>query len=123
MPAAPAFPHLLPWELQDALELEELKAVHTGDCKSCYGAESVQRKCCNTCEELKAAYVDKGWNAAAVAKTAEQCKDLPSDLDPASASQDGEGCNIAGFLLVNKVAGNLNAALGEIHVQDSRHIH
>lgn len=113
----------MPWEVQDALEAEELKAVHEGDCKSCYGAESASRKCCNTCEELKAAYVDKGWNAAAVSKIASQCKDVPSSRDPAEQSQEGEGCNLQGYLLVNKVAGNLNAALGEIHVQDSRHIH
>jgi len=32
------------------------------DCESCYGAESETHKCCPTCDEVKAAYRQKGWS-------------------------------------------------------------
>lgn len=35
----------------------------------------------------------------------------------------GEGCRIAGSLLVNKVAGNFHVALGTSHSQGMRHVH
>eukprot|EP00490_Sorites_sp_Unknown_P004126 CAMPEP_0114659490 /NCGR_PEP_ID=MMETSP0191-20121206/17959_1 /TAXON_ID=126664 /ORGANISM="Sorites sp." /LENGTH=113 /DNA_ID=CAMNT_0001884883 /DNA_START=280 /DNA_END=619 /DNA_ORIENTATION=- len=30
-------------------------------CGSCYGAESTPNQCCNTCEDIQAAYHAKGW--------------------------------------------------------------
>jgi len=32
------------------------------DCESCYGAESEEHKCCPTCDDVKAAYRQKGWS-------------------------------------------------------------
>jgi hypothetical protein len=32
------------------------------DCESCYGAESDEHKCCPTCDDVKAAYRQKGWS-------------------------------------------------------------
>ena len=31
-------------------------------CMSCYGAETSMRKCCNTCDEVRAAYRQKNWH-------------------------------------------------------------
>jgi endoplasmic reticulum-Golgi intermediate compartment protein 3 len=39
----------------------EKKGVPDGYCGSCYGANSHENQCCNTCEEVRAAYREKGW--------------------------------------------------------------
>jgi hypothetical protein len=44
-----------------------------GYCGSCYGAETETRRCCNTCESVRQAYLDKGWSSTTVVKSAEQC--------------------------------------------------
>ena len=30
-------------------------------CESCYGAETPEKRCCNTCEDVREAYRRKGW--------------------------------------------------------------
>ena len=30
-------------------------------CESCYGAETPEKRCCNTCEDVREAYRKKGW--------------------------------------------------------------
>ncbi|MCL4419317.1 hypothetical protein M1146_04420 [Patescibacteria group bacterium] len=31
-------------------------------CGTCYGAEDEEHKCCNTCQEVQAAYHRMGWD-------------------------------------------------------------
>ena len=31
-------------------------------CGSCYGGELPESGCCNTCEEVREAYIKKGWS-------------------------------------------------------------
>jgi endoplasmic reticulum-Golgi intermediate compartment protein 3 len=119
-PIASRFEHLLPWEQEQRDQEVESKTIPEGYCGSCYGAETSTRKCCNTCEDVKSAYIDKGWNAASVSATAEQCKNAPKHE---SEGLEGEGCRVSGSMLVNKVAGNINVAMGTIHVRETRHIH
>lgn len=33
-----------------------------GYCGSCYGGTEPENGCCNTCEEVRQAYVNKGWS-------------------------------------------------------------
>jgi len=61
----------------------------------------MRQDCCNTCDEVKKAYIARSWNAMAVAKTAEQC--IREDKHPVILSKKGEGCRIHGYMLVNKV--------------------
>ena len=65
-------------------------------CGSCYGADTAEQPCCNTCESVVTAYNGKGWSVADVERTAEQC--VREKHDPLSAVQKGEGCNLAGWL-------------------------
>lgn len=65
--------------------------------------------------------MERGWNAAGVAAKAEQCAEARTE--ESQAGLEGEACRVHGFMLVNKVAGNLNVAMGDIRVQDTRHIH
>jgi len=90
-------------------------------CLSCYGAESPTRKCCNTCQELKDAYVATGWSTTEIMKTSVQCLAEPSN--PFANVKKGEGCRVWGQLKVNKVSGNIHIAHGESIVRDGRHIH
>lgn len=90
-------------------------------CGSCYGAETLTRKCCNTCEELLRAYQEHQWNIVDIMRNSSQCihdrarQFATTDLD--------EGCTITGLMKVNKVSGNFHIAHGESVVRDGRHIH
>mmetsp|Transcript_25413 Transcript_25413/g.76330 ORF Transcript_25413/g.76330 Transcript_25413/m.76330 type:complete len:416 (-) Transcript_25413:13-1260(-) len=98
------------------------RALAPGACLSCYGAETEQQKCCNTCDDLLRAYGTKGWGVADIKKEAPQCADerVAGSL---SSPKKGEGCRLAGWLEVNKVAGNVHVAMGESAVQNGRFIH
>merc|ERR1712072_1607618 len=79
------------------------------ECLSCLEAEEEDR-CCNTCQELKDAYSDKGLPYFHVMDTAVQCRDQI-------------GCQVFGDVLVNKVGGNVHVALGKSTIRDGKHVH
>ena len=93
-----------------------------GYCGSCYGAETPERPCCNTCHILKAAYLDKGWSVAGLEAHAAQCV-KEAALHQDEGGKPGEGCRTWGVIKVNKVAGTLYAAMGETHIKGYRHVH
>ncbi|GJW22481.1 endoplasmic reticulum-Golgi intermediate compartment protein 3-like protein [Tanacetum coccineum] len=89
-------------------------------CGSCFGAQAKEEDCCNSCEEVREAYRAKGW-ALSDPDSIDQCKRegfLQSIKDEA-----GEGCNIYGFLDVNKVAGNFHFAPGKSFRESNIHVH
>jgi hypothetical protein len=90
-------------------------------CGSCFGAERESGQCCNTCDDLRAAYAERGWDAGEVLRNSDQC--LRDRKNPGAAAKEGEGCRIAGFMMVNKVAGNFHIAMGETHQRGAGHIH
>ncbi|KAL0581151.1 vacuolar protein sorting-associated protein 45 [Marasmius crinis-equi] len=78
-------------------------------CGSCYGGLEPASGCCNTCEEVRMAYVNRGWsftNPDAI----EQCKN--EGWADKLREQANEGCNIAGRIRVNKVIGNIHLSPG-----------
>ncbi|KAJ8080455.1 vacuolar protein sorting-associated protein 45 [Marasmius tenuissimus] len=78
-------------------------------CGSCYGGLEPASGCCNTCEEVRMAYVNRGWsftNPDAI----EQCKN--EGWADTLREQANEGCNIAGRIRVNKVIGNIHLSPG-----------
>jgi len=80
-----------------------------GYCGSCYGGVEPEGGCCNTCEEVRQSYVNRGWsftNPDAV----EQC--VREGWADKLKEQASEGCNIAGRIRVNKVVGNINFSPG-----------
>jgi len=89
-------------------------------CESCYGAESEDLKCCNNCEEVRAAYKTKGW-AFSTGEGIIQCEREGWSEEIKLTNE--EGCNIHGKLTVNKVAGNFHIAPGKNMQQYSVHIH
>lgn len=59
-------------ELGKQDEVFNATKLDPGRCESCYGAESEDMKCCNTCADVREAYRRKGW-AFKNADSIEQC--------------------------------------------------
>lgn len=88
-------------------------------CGSCYGAETEDRKCCNTCQEVKEAYNKKTWKFDA--KGVEQCKDGSGSEDEENALK--EGCQIYGYIEVNRVGGSFHMGPGRSYSINHVHVH
>jgi len=94
--------------------------IDKNPCGSCYGSETEDRQCCNTCDEVQEQYRKKGWaftNPDSIA----QC--VKEGFSQKMAEQAGEGCQVYGYLLVNKVAGNFHFAPGKSFQQHHMHVH
>ncbi|KAL9253609.1 Endoplasmic reticulum-Golgi intermediate compartment protein 3-like protein [Drosera capensis] len=89
-------------------------------CGSCYGAEAVDDDCCNSCEDVREAYRKKGW-AISNPDLIDQCK--REGFLERIKEEEGEGCNIYGFLEVNKVGGNFHFSPGKSFQQSGVHVH
>lgn len=89
-------------------------------CGSCYGAETADRRCCNTCSDIREAYRLKGWAVVDLSNYV-QCRN--EGLDVKLKNADREGCRVHGHLLVNKVAGNFHFAPGKSFEQSHMHVH
>jgi hypothetical protein len=96
-------------------------------CGPCYGA---REGCCNSCDEVRGAYVAKGWDAGDMSRNSEQCvregrtaEGGQHKLAMGPAAGSTEGCRLSGHLQVNKVAGNFHIAMGETHQRGAGHIH
>ncbi|CAM6019437.1 unnamed protein product [Sphagnum balticum] len=89
-------------------------------CGSCFGAETADDECCNSCEEVREAYRKKGW-AVTNPDLIDQCK--REGFLQKIKEEEGEGCNVYGSLEVNKVAGNFHFAPGKSFQQSNMHVH
>lgn len=89
-------------------------------CGPCYGAEQTPESCCNTCDEVQAAYSKKGWSFSNPEEI-EQC--VREGFSLKLQSEANEGCQVYGYLMVNKVAGNFHFAPGKSFQQHHMHIH
>ncbi|KAH0586268.1 hypothetical protein H2248_007517 [Termitomyces sp. 'cryptogamus'] len=91
-----------------------------GYCGSCYGGLEPPSGCCQTCEDVRQAYVNRGWsfsNPDAI----EQCKD--EGWAEKLRDQKNEGCNISGKIRVNKVIGNIHLSPGRSFQTSSRNVY
>ncbi|KAK7056918.1 vacuolar protein sorting-associated protein 45 [Paramarasmius palmivorus] len=89
-------------------------------CGSCYGGLEPASGCCNTCEEVRMAYVNRGWsftNPDAI----EQCKQ--EGWADKLREQANEGCNVAGRIRVNKVIGNIHLSPGRSFQTSGRNVY
>lgn len=89
---------------RDALSAAPLPA---GYCGSCYGAARQPTQCCNTCDEVKAAYRARRWTVTDDSRY-EQCKREARARERTLA--EGEGCNLFGSIEVHPTSGNLHLA-------------
>lgn len=72
-------------------------------CGSCYGAGD-EGECCNTCDDVKRAYRRKQWHIPDITKI-DQCAHLVR-----ATEEDGEGCNVHGYVALSTGGGNLHFA-------------
>lgn len=92
-------------------------------CGPCYGAHQNETQCCNTCDELIEAYKAKRWRTDMLFQSSEQCIREGRDKIEPKRLRRGEGCNLQGHFMVNRVGGNFHIAMGEGIERDGRHIH
>mmetsp|Transcript_19254 Transcript_19254/g.43558 ORF Transcript_19254/g.43558 Transcript_19254/m.43558 type:complete len:390 (-) Transcript_19254:231-1400(-) len=92
-------------------------------CGPCYGAHEHEMECCDTCDEIIAAYKKKKWKTDLLQYTAEQCVREGRDKKAPKLMAKGQGCNLSGYMTVNRVSGNFHIAMGEGVERDGRHIH
>ncbi|TFY69920.1 hypothetical protein EVJ58_g126 [Rhodofomes roseus] len=78
-------------------------------CGSCFGGKPSESGCCNTCEQVRQAYLDRGWSFNRP-DSIEQC--VSEGWSDKLKEQADEGCNIAGKVRVNKVVGNIHLSPG-----------
>ncbi|CAD6576591.1 MAG: hypothetical protein CYPHOPRED_006042 [Cyphobasidiales sp. Tagirdzhanova-0007] len=102
-------------------ELERVAKVRGADyCGSCYGGTPPESGCCNTCEEVREAYVRRGWSFTNP-DGIEQC--VQEGWGDKLKEQATEGCNVAGKVRVNKVIGNFHLSPGRSFQSNAMHVH
>ena len=89
-------------------------------CGDCYGAEPPESGCCNTCDEVREAYLMQNWSFTSP-DDIEQCRQ--EHWSEHVREQNHEGCNIAGEVRVNKVVGNLHFSPGRTFQRNDIHTH
>eukprot|EP00797_Seminavis_robusta_P019663 Sro2995_g341810.2 (353) ;mRNA; r:8108-9228 len=92
-------------------------------CGPCYGAQDTDEQCCNACDDVIDAYSKKKWRTDALFLTAEQCIREGRDKREPKLMTKGQGCQLSGYMTVNRVAGNFHIAMGEGIERNGRHIH
>ncbi|KAE8669119.1 Endoplasmic reticulum vesicle transporter protein isoform 2 [Hibiscus syriacus] len=85
-------------------------------CGSCYGAEAADDDCCNSCEDVREAYRKKGW-ALSNPDLIDQCK--REGFLQKIKDEEGEGCNIYGFLEVKKDSFNISHKINRLAFGDN----
>ncbi|XP_029468222.1 endoplasmic reticulum-Golgi intermediate compartment protein 3 [Rhinatrema bivittatum] len=98
----------------------DLSLLDPNRCESCFGAESEDFRCCNSCDDVREAYRRRGW-AFKNPDSIEQCQ--REGFSQKMQEQKNEGCKVYGFLEVNKVAGNFHFAPGKSFQQSHVHVH
>lgn len=108
-----------------------------GYCGSCYGGLEPEGGCCNSCEDVRQAYVNRGWSFSQPEAIEQVRSTFPgshrSILTSAQCVREGwseklkdqasEGCNIAGIVRVNKVVGNIHFSPGRSFRTASQNIY
>jgi len=84
-------------------------------CGDCYGAGS-DGECCNTCDDVKRAYIRKQWRIPDI-ETIRQCQKNLSDI-PLDEQKREEGCNIHGIIALSTGGGDFHITPG--HSLESR---
>nr|CCC47775.1 conserved hypothetical protein [Trypanosoma vivax Y486] len=90
-------------------------------CPSCYGAEKNPGDCCNTCDDVRNAFKDKGWSFNEDDIGIAQCAE--ERLRHAESSSSREGCNIYAKFSASRVKGNIHFVPGSMFDYYGQHMH
>lgn len=99
----------------------EEKVEEKPKCGSCYGAQHNASHCCNTCQDVIDAYRDKRWNPNT--DSFEQCLNEKKLENEFAKKALDEGCNIFGYLEVNRMGGSFHIAPGRSFSINHIHVH
>jgi len=92
-------------KLADKAALKSIRHKLKGDsCGSCHGAGEVG-ECCQTCEDVKRAYIAKNWHF-------DGTMDIKQCMDENVVEGKDEGCRVHGFVGLDPGGGNLHLAPG-----------
>ncbi|KAF0691790.1 Aste57867_17061 [Aphanomyces stellatus] len=99
-------------EIGGSLKQEDIKGHADAGffCGSCYAAGE-PGDCCNTCDDVKAAYARKNWAMPSL-HSVSQC--MNNELEGILNGTLNEGCRVFGHLVVSKVAGKFYFAPSRI---------
>jgi len=106
-------------EEQNSPEDTSIKEVIT--CGSCYGAETSELKCCNTCNDVRRAYQKRTWKFDP--KGIVQCKGEVGEASEREKQAFSEGCQVYGYLEVNRVGGSFHFGPGKSFSINHVHVH
>lgn len=90
-------------------------------CGSCYGAELHPGQCCNSCEDVEAAYNARGWHFNVNDIGIAQC--ATKRLQHAASLARHEGCNVYAKFPVARVQGNIHFIPGRAFQILGQHMH
>lgn len=101
-------------------DLSRVSAIgQAGYCGSCYGGEIPKGGCCNTCDEVRQAYLARGW-AFTTPDSIEQCK--KEGWAEKIQAQSKDGCRISGRVRIKKVQSSLALSFGQSFQANSYHV-
>ncbi len=89
-------------------------------CGSCYGAQTVVGQCCNSCEDVKKAYMAKRW-AFLHTSSMEQCVREGAVVEVRKVTN--MGCRVKGQVDVSRVRGSFHIAPGQSYESSAGHVH
>jgi len=102
-------------------DLDKMHDSKSGQyCGSCYGGLESPSGCCNTCEEVRQAYINRGWSFSQP-ELIEQCRN--EHWTEKLHEQADEGCNVSGRIRVNKVIGNVHFSPGGSFQANTRNLY
>nr|CAD7255969.1 unnamed protein product [Timema shepardi] len=107
-------------QTEKKVEETDIVTTTTESCGSCYGAETSEIKCCNTCEAVKDAYRRRKWALTNFEKIS-QCKNENNSEKMSKAFN--EACQIYGSMEVNRVGGSFHIAPGQSFSINHVHVH
>jgi hypothetical protein len=91
-----------------------------GYCGSCFGGLEPPNGCCQSCEDVRKSYVDRGW-AFTNPEAIEQCQ--REGWTEKIQAQSMDGCEISGRVRLKKTASSLIFSFGQSFQLNSYHTH
>ena len=80
-------------------------------CGNCYGSKD---GCCNTCDDVKRAYLNRGWTFNPV--EIKQCEHQVKLEDWKEQNSDDGGCQLLGKLELNRLSGHFHIAPHKVYL-------
>eukprot|EP00792_Barthelona_sp_PAP020_P003049 TRINITY_DN1475_c0_g1_i1.p1 TRINITY_DN1475_c0_g1~~TRINITY_DN1475_c0_g1_i1.p1 ORF type:complete len:374 (+),score=90.90 TRINITY_DN1475_c0_g1_i1:155-1276(+) len=88
-------------------------------CGSCGGAQETKDQCCNTCDDVIAAYNKKQWAIKSLSQFSQCIKEGRAE----AINADSVGCEIQGSIGVERVKGTFHITPGPSHQYKAQHYH